>query len=83
MNIPCVEIDINGNINTVYTDEIDLYGIGTITNVRRASHVNFDNCKQKWMVIDAETGSILHENKNREDAINWEIEYFSNKIFQE
>lgn len=83
MNIPCVEIDIDGNINTIYTDEIDLYDIGTITNVRRASHVNFDNVKQKWIVIDAQTNDILHENKSRESAINWEIAHFSNKIFEE
>ena len=72
--IPTIEIDNDGNIRTLYSDEIDLYALGEVHSVRRASNVEFDEANQEWMVIQTSTGNIIYRNKNRERAISWEIE---------
>jgi len=71
--IPTIEIDSDGNIQTLYSDEVDLYALGEVHNVRRASSVEFDEANQEWMVIQASTGKIVYRNKSREQAISWEI----------
>jgi hypothetical protein len=75
--IPNIEINKEGNILTLYNDEVDLYDLGLVTNVRRASHIVFNEIKQWWEVVDMKTGEVVHKNKNRELAINKEIELFS------
>jgi len=72
--IPTIEIDNDGNIQTLYSDEIDLYALGEVHSVRRASNVEFNENNQEWMVIQASTDEIIHRNKSREQAILWEIE---------
>lgn len=73
MNIPIIEINQEGNISTLYNDEVDLYSLGTITHVRRASHINFSEKQQWWEVVDAKTNEIVYQNKIREKCIEWEI----------
>ncbi len=75
--IPTIEIDSQGNITTLYTDEINLYDLGTVCDVRRASNVEFNEKEQVWEVIDASSGNIVYKDKNREKAIDWEIIAFS------
>jgi len=70
--VPTIEINENGDIETIYSDEIDLYSIGKVYNVRRASFVNFDEDSQIWNVT-LPNGKILFSHKNREVAINEEI----------
>lgn len=76
MTIPVIEIDENGNITTLYNDRIDLYEIGRVHNVHKASHVEFAEEKQEWQIISAKTGEVLGFDKNREIAIEKEIEMF-------
>jgi len=71
--IPVLEIDEHGNVHTLYTDEIDLYAIGEVTNVRRASHLEFNEKNQEWEVTQASTGEVVHRDKNRAKAIEWEV----------
>lgn len=75
--VPTIEINEEGNISTIYTDEIDLYNIGKVCDVRRASNVVFNESKQQWDVICAKTGSVVYSGKNREHAIEIEVELFS------
>ena len=75
--IPTLEIDDAGNITTLYTDEIDLYALGQVHSVRRASHLDFNEEKQIWEVVNAATGEIVHSDKNRSKAIEWEVVNFS------
>jgi hypothetical protein len=70
--IPAVEFDENGDAVTLYTDEIDLYELGVIGEVRRASTVEFDEAGQEWMVVTP-NGEVVHRDRNRELAIAWEI----------
>lgn len=71
-----LDIDLEGNVHTLYTDKIDLFSIGKVTNVRKASNVEFDENRQKWQVISLE-GEVLYEDRSREAAIEREIELFS------
>lgn len=72
-----LDIDEDGNIHCLWTDKINLFSIGRVVNVRKASNIDFNEDKQCWQVISL-NGKILHENPNREKAIEWEIEAFSN-----
>jgi len=71
-----LEIDECGDVHGLYTDDINLFAIGKITNVRKASNVEFNVETQKWEVTSL-NGKVLHENTNREKAIGWEIMAFS------
>lgn len=71
--IPTIEIDEQGNIRTLYTDQIDLYELGLVTDVKRASHVEFNQEDQTWEVI-LPNGQVIHRERNRERAIEKEIE---------
>jgi len=71
-----LEIDKSGDIHSLYSDDLLLQEIGNIHNMRRASNIDFDETTQMFQVIDANTGQIVHTNKNRDKAIEWEIEHF-------
>jgi hypothetical protein len=71
-----LEICDKGNVHGLYTDKIDLFAIGRVQNVRKASNVEFCEKLQKWQVTSLD-GKVLYTNKNRENAIEWEIEKFS------
>lgn len=74
--IPVIEIDTEGDIHTLYTEEVDLQAIGLVMDVHRASFLIFDEAAQEWTVKDAVTGAIVHRTKRRSDALRFEIENF-------
>lgn len=71
-----LEINREGDVYGLYTDKINLFSLGRVENVRKASNVEFDQNEQVWKVLSL-GGKVLHTNKNREEAIEWEIEAFS------
>ena len=71
-----LEIDKSGNIHCLYTDSVDLFSLGRVTDVRKASNVEFCEDRQMWQVT-ALSGEVLYENKSREKAIEYEIKVFS------
>ena len=71
-----LEIDNNGDIHCLYTDEVDLFALGLVTDIHKASNVEFNEAEQTWEVLSLD-GEVLHMNPNREKAIEWEIEMFS------
>lgn len=68
-----LEISESGDIICLYSDQINLYEIGRVTSVKRASFIEFNETKQYWEVIDAKTKEIVYQNKIREKCIEWEI----------
>ena len=70
------EIDKEGNMHGLYTDQVDLFSVGRISNVRKASNVEFNSEEQTWEVTSLD-GEVLYQNTNREKAIKKEIELFS------
>jgi hypothetical protein len=70
------EITPEGNLHGLYTDDVNLFDIGRVTNVHKASNVEFNESKQCWQVLSLD-GEVLYENTSREKAVEWEIEVFS------
>ena len=70
------EIDEEGNLNGLYTDEVNLFSLGRVVNVRKASNVEFDESSQQWQVTSI-SGKVLYSHPNRETCIEWEIVNFS------
>lgn len=71
-----LDIDPNGDIHCLYTDKIDLFSIGRVINVHKASNIEFNQDSQIWEVLSLD-GKVLHKNTSREAAIEFEIEAFS------
>lgn len=71
-----LEVTTDGNIRCLYTDEIDLPQLGRL-QVSRASHVEFDNYLRRWTVTSVKTGKRLHLAQTREQALDWERQYYS------
>ncbi len=74
--IPVIEITEAGDLQTLWTDAVDLYEIGRVVNVHNASTVEFNETDQIWEVISAASGQVVHRDRNRQRAIEWEIENF-------
>ena len=81
----------DGRIRGLWTDVVDFPGLGK-TDVRRASHVEFDRRKQQWYVREAipcgwlrrwvqrvferPMGRVIHFAPTRSAALEWERRYF-------
>ena len=76
-SIPSILIDSDGSLHTLYTEELDLFELGEIANVHRASRIEFDQAAQVWRVIDASTDEEVYRDRSRLAAIEWEIAHFS------
>lgn len=75
--LPTIEIDTEGNISTIYDDELLLERIGIIHNIRRASNIEFNEDWQIWEVICAKTKKVVFQSVSRNKCIEWEIKNFS------
>jgi len=75
--IPNIEISKEGNISTLYNDDINLYELGAIRNVRRASEIRFNELFQDWVVVNAKTKEVVYQNKRRDKCVEWEIINFA------
>lgn len=71
-----LEITPDGNIRCLYTDEVDLFQLGRL-QVSRASHIEFDNDLRRWTVTSTKTSKRLHLARTREEALDWECQYYS------
>lgn len=75
MNKTALEIDEHGDVKGLYTEVVDLYSLGKIVKVCKASNVEFNEAKQVWEVTSI-NNKVLYSHKSREAAIEWEIENF-------
>ncbi len=71
-----LEVTTDGNIRCLYSDEIDLSQLGRL-NISRASQIEFDNYLRKWTVTSSKTSKRLHSARSREEALEWEAQYYS------
>ena len=86
-----LRITPDGRICGLWTDDVQLRDLGAL-KVRRASHVEFDDRQQCWVVREAQpvsnlrhwlqwlfgwpTGRVLHRAASRSAALAWEHEHF-------
>ena len=70
----------NGDLQCLYTDNVDLRKLGKL-EVTRASNVEFDSTNGTWSVRLVETGKIIGSGFiKRKDAINYEIDYLNSTL---
>lgn len=62
----------NGDVEAVYDDALLKLGLGTITQVERASHVEFNVATQRWEAIHAKTGRIMITAAKRDTCVSLE-----------
>lgn len=47
---------------------------------RRVSHVEFSNLVNEWVVTDAETKEVLFKSPDYDEALNWEIRHYNERL---
>ncbi len=47
---------------------------------RRVSHVEFSDLVNAWVVTDAATKKILHQNPDYDAALAWEIRHYNSRL---
>jgi hypothetical protein len=74
----CLKILVTktGGVEMLHDDVAELESLGKISTTR-ASHVEYDNDKQKWFVQSAFTLKVLGYFVTRSEALDWEKEYYS------
>jgi hypothetical protein len=72
MNALVVTFDSSGAGSCLYSELIDLQSIGSL-EIRRASHVEFNNITQQWEVKNLR-GKVLFFAKTRTACVEWEQE---------
>ena len=70
--------DAAGTGHGLYTEAIDLHGLGPL-RMRRASSVEFDPYSQQWEVRLPD-GTLLHHDRSREACLHWERRHFNHRI---
>jgi hypothetical protein len=70
MNAVVVTFDSSGAGSCVYSELIDLHAIGSL-EIRRASHIEFNNASQKWEVKNLR-GNVLFFAKTRTACVECE-----------
>jgi hypothetical protein len=75
-----VKVAPNGDVTAIHNDILRLDTLGKL-KVSRLSTVEFNNETQNWEVRDAETQNLLHTNKRRDKALEWEADYYARLKF--
>lgn len=77
-----IKVDSNGLISALYTEDIDMGELGTITSIKRASHVEAtpDN---KWEAdMGPSGGPVLGPFNRRSEALRAEVEWLETNIIR-
>jgi len=69
----------DGNVECLYTEEIDLPSVGTL-KISRASKVEFDDYSQGWMVTILKTGETLGPYRSRKAALAEEVAFLEDRM---
>lgn len=65
----------DGTVTGLWSDLIPLQAIGTITETRRVSTIEFDVNDQRWKVRKVNESAVLFTNASREECLRWEREH--------
>lgn len=72
MNTLVLTIGKDGAGSCLYSELIELQSIGSL-EIRRASHIEFNNATQRWEVKNLR-GNVLFFAKSRTACVEWEQE---------
>jgi hypothetical protein len=70
----------DGRAIGVYSDTVPWASLGRILAMPRASHVEFDVTKQRWVARDARVGRIIASGRSREAVLRQEHEHYTREI---
>lgn len=68
-----------GEVDCLYRDELRLEQLGAL-QVRRASHVEFDEDKGVWVAREANGGGVIASHPRRSVCLGREVEHFNEKL---
>ena len=75
-----IKINPDGMIEMLYTERINLAAIGTITEIRRASHVE-PTAKMQWQAdMSLSGGEVLGPYDTRSEALAAEIDWLERRM---
>lgn len=69
----------DGEVRTVYTDEVPLASLGHM-DVRRASDVEFNGESGLWEVRWAGSSEVVFTNASRAVCISWEVSQLNERL---
>lgn len=78
-DVHVIRIRRDGSLESLHDDALELEVLGP-REIRRASHVEFDEATQRWTVEDAETGEIPYSHVSRARCLAWERAYFNARL---
>ena len=67
----------DGTGHGIYTEALDLGTIGSL-QIKRATHIEFDNRAQYWRVRDPD-GFALYNSPSRQQCLDWERQYLNSQ----
>lgn len=78
-DVHVIRIRRDGSLESLHDDALKLEMLGP-REIRRASHVEFDEATQRWTVADAKTGEILYSHVSRARCLAWERAHFNTRL---
>lgn len=66
----------DGSLMGLYSDAVPWQAMGTVVAMPRASHVEFDLCRQEWVAHDLRTRTVIAAGPSRERVLAAERQYF-------
>lgn len=67
----------DGTMVGLWTEAINLHAFGPL-QIQRASNIEFDNATERW-TVEIE-GTILFSDPSRDRCLQWEHDYFENRL---
>jgi hypothetical protein len=69
-----IQFTPDGTARAVYTEELPLADLGTMT-IKRASTVEFNPATQQWEVrFTQDPGNVVYASPSRAACVRWEVE---------
>ncbi len=68
-----------GTVTALAGGPVSLADMGQ-RKTRRVSHVEFSDLINEWTVTDAETKEVLYHSPDYDEALNWEIRHYNQRL---
>lgn len=76
-----IRVRRDGSIVCLHDEKLELDRLGK-RQVRRASHVEFDEDRQQWVARVAATGEEIHASASRQECLAAEAHFFNQRLRQ-
>lgn len=76
-----IRVRRDGSLVCLHDEDLNLEQLGS-WQVRRASHVEFDEERQQWVARVAATGQEIHASSSRRECLEAEARFFNCQLQQ-